>query len=161
MPTMISLVVVCPFICKLLSDLSPVILLERRIYSVAALAQVSHKQTLGLAAFLKRALSRFIYEAFSVASHNFLIICLHNTNIRNKVRKHDSMENFFLSSLYSPRWARHANRLKTLLNLWIWIYFLLVRSSFKWECVFSFVWVFVYILASPLPTFHPATHTFT
>lgn len=68
---------------------------------------------------------------------------------------------FFLSSLYSPRWARHANRLKTLLNLWIWIYFLLVRSSFKWECVFSFVWVFVYILASPLPAFHPATYTFT
>lgn len=59
---------------------------------------------------------------------------------------------------YRTRWARYANRLKTRLNLWIWIYFILVKCWLKSEYGSSFVWMFLYSLTSPIPTFHPATH---
>lgn len=61
---------------------------------------------------------------------------------------------------YRTKWQDHENRLKTQLNLWIWISILFIKSSFKSECGFSFVLVFVWILPSPSSFFLPDTHTF-
>lgn len=130
------------------------------------LAKVSHKHFSSWGVFLKRVLLRDVWPfVLHLLSHISLIIWLYNTNfcLETKLGNMREYKYFSFSQLltYRTKWQGHENRLKTQLNLWIWISFLFVKSLFKSECRFSFVLAFVFILPSPSPFFLPDAHTFT